>query len=222
MVRATTSSKRADADPLGQDHPGAVPPVDAGSTADGRVRRGARNRDALVEALLALLESGVSRPTALQIAERAGVSLRTVFAHFDDVEALYGAIVERQRGRYQHLYDPIPAGEPLRARVAALVRQRAELFEAIAPVRRATVLMGGTSAELNTGLAQATAALHHQAVALFAQELQAAGASRRAVTAGIDVAAGWATWDALRSGEGLSVTATRRVVELMVGRLLDG
>ena len=57
---------------------------------DGRVRRGARNRDALVDALLGLLEDGIPKPTAREIAERAGVSLRTVFAHFDEVESLYG------------------------------------------------------------------------------------------------------------------------------------
>lgn len=209
MIRATI--------PEGLTPEGSTP---AGAAADGRVRRGNRNRDALVEALLALLESGVRRPTARQIAGRAGVSLRTVFGHFDDVEALYGAIVERQRDRYQHLYTEIPNDGTLTNRVGALVSRRAELFESIAPVRRATLALVGTSDELNAGLAMATAALHHQATTLFRAELATAGKSASDIAAAIDVAAGWTTWDALRSQQALSVAATRRVVRLMVGRLL--
>ena len=41
--------------------------------ADGRVLRGERNRQAIVDALLALYEEGVLRPSANEVAERAGV-----------------------------------------------------------------------------------------------------------------------------------------------------
>ena len=47
---------------------------------DGRVRRGARNRQTIVDALLDLVGSGILRPTAQQVADRAGVGIRTVFA----------------------------------------------------------------------------------------------------------------------------------------------
>ena len=36
-------------------------------------------------ALLDLLEAGEMRPTAAQIAQRAGVSLRSVFQHFESL-----------------------------------------------------------------------------------------------------------------------------------------
>ena len=70
---------------------------------DGRVQRGERNRAAIVDALLSLLEDGVLRPSARQVAERAGVSLRAVFQHFDDMESLYAEWVRRQ----WHLAGPI-------------------------------------------------------------------------------------------------------------------
>src|SRR5208282_909869 len=56
---------------------------------DGRLARSARTRHAVVDALLDLLGEGDLRPTAARIADRAGVSLRLVFHHFDDLEAIY-------------------------------------------------------------------------------------------------------------------------------------
>jgi AcrR family transcriptional regulator len=125
------------------------------SRSDGRVARGERNRDALVEALVGLLERGEVKPTARQIAARAGLSLRTVFGHFDDVESLYAAIAERQRERFVHLYAPVVGDEPRDARITALVARRAELFESIAPVRRASVLVAADSPALTRNLRQA-------------------------------------------------------------------
>ena len=69
---------------------------DVQTATDGRVLRGERNRSAIVEALLALLEEGGAKPSAKEIAERAGVSLRSVFQHFDDMEALYAECVRQQ------------------------------------------------------------------------------------------------------------------------------
>ena len=66
---------------------------------DGRIARGARARAAIVDALLALIEAGELRPSAARIAERAGVSLRSVFQHFKDVESLFAAMADRQRER---------------------------------------------------------------------------------------------------------------------------
>ena len=63
---------------------------------DGRTVRAQRTRQALLDALFSLLEDGELRPTAERIAERAGVSERSVFQHFPDREALYEAVGRRQ------------------------------------------------------------------------------------------------------------------------------
>src|SRR4051794_41945585 len=55
---------------------------------DGRVARSARTKLAIVDALRSLHHDGDLRPTATRVADRAGVSLRTVWQHFDDLEAL--------------------------------------------------------------------------------------------------------------------------------------
>jgi len=53
---------------------------------DGRVTRGLRNREAIVDALLACYEAGDLRPSLPEVAARAGVSLRSVHNHFDDAD----------------------------------------------------------------------------------------------------------------------------------------
>ena len=50
--------------------------------------RGQRNRDAVVQSFLDLIAEGDLSPTAQKVAERAGVSLRSVFHHFEDMEQL--------------------------------------------------------------------------------------------------------------------------------------
>jgi TetR/AcrR family transcriptional regulator of autoinduction and epiphytic fitness len=194
------------------------PPPDT----DGRVRRGERNRDALVDALLGLLESGIPKPTAREIAERAGVSLRTVFAHFDDVESLYAAIATRQRDRFAPLFGPLVADGSQEHRIETLVTHRVELFEQIAPVRRASLLLAPESPELTRRLAEASRALREQLAGCFEPELASAGRSRGDLLAALDIVTTWETWDGLRRGQGLSVATSRRVLRLLVARILAG
>ena len=58
---------------------------------DGRALRTQRTRELLVGANLALLEEGELRASAQRVAERAGVSVRTLFLHFADMEELFAA-----------------------------------------------------------------------------------------------------------------------------------
>ena len=110
---------------------------------DGRIARGARARTAIVDALLALIEAGELRPSAARIAERAGVSLRSVFQHFKDVESLFAAMADRQRERLAPFLDSVPDEGPLEGRLDAFVAARTRLLESIAPVRRAALPNAG-------------------------------------------------------------------------------
>src|SRR5688500_13244104 len=106
---------------------------------DGRTLRSLRTRTAVVDALLELIDEGDLRPTAPRIAERAGVSLRSVFQHFRDVEALFGVATDRQLERIGALVKPLPTTGPLEERLAAFVEQRVRIYEAVTPVRRAAL-----------------------------------------------------------------------------------
>jgi len=53
---------------------------------DGREARADKNRTACIEAGLRLIEHGNWRATAVEIADEAGISRRTFFNHFTNVE----------------------------------------------------------------------------------------------------------------------------------------
>lgn len=68
--------------------------VDKGSTpvSDGRRLRSERSQQAIVDASHALISEGNLIPTAQQIADRAGVGIRSFFRHFADMETLFEAV----------------------------------------------------------------------------------------------------------------------------------
>lgn len=183
----------------------------AGRPADRRLARSAATRTAVVDALLSLLGEGDLRPPAPRIAARAGVSLRSVFQHFADLEALFAAAADRQTARIRRLGRRLTADGPLDGRVAALVAQRARILEAIAPVRRAALLMEPFSADIASRLVQSRALGRAELVRVFAPELAAwRGAERADVLAALAAASSFSAWEALRAHERLSVDRAQR------------
>ena len=57
-------------------------------TVDGRTLRRSRNRDAVVSALISLIQEGDLDPTVASIADRAAVSHRSIFRYFPDLDTL--------------------------------------------------------------------------------------------------------------------------------------
>ncbi len=189
---------------------------------DGRLARSARARTAVVDALLDLIGEGDLRPTAPRIAERAGVSLRLVFHHFTDLEALFAAAAERQFTRIRHLTRPLPTTGPCARRLAAFVRQRVRVLEGITPVRRAALLLESFSPEVATRLDQVRALALAEVTRVFASEL--AGRPpvvRRELAAALGAASGWSVWHALRAHQRLSRPRAARVLTRMLTALLQ-
>ena len=60
-----------------------------GARVDGRTARSQRTRAAIVDAHLSLLAGGDLKPTGERIADAAGVSLRTLWTNFKDMETLF-------------------------------------------------------------------------------------------------------------------------------------
>jgi len=188
---------------------------------DGRRARGERARGAVLDAILDLLQEGDLKPTAERVAERAGVSLRLVFHHFADLESLYAAAADRQLERLRPLMKPISADGPFDARLEAFLRQRVRLWEKIAPVRRASLLLEPFSQAIRDRLDGARALARDEVATVFCPEIEKLPRSQRfEVVAALDVAAAWHTWEALRRHLGLSVDASRRVVAHMLAALL--
>jgi TetR/AcrR family transcriptional regulator of autoinduction and epiphytic fitness len=188
---------------------------------DGRTVRAERTRRALVEALLALLNEGRPRPTAAEIAERAGVSERSVFQHFPDREALLEAVAREQYERVMPTIRPVDASLSLAARIDEFVAQRATLYERAAGVRRAALLMEPESDVVAGWLTTVRRAGAAEAERVFRREIEATPADEREpLRAALVAACAWGTFEALRFHQGLSVSRTRGAMRTMVARLL--
>ena len=187
------------------------------TTADGRVVRGERNRQAIADALLAFYDEGEFRPSAAQIAQRAGISVRSVHNHFDDMESLRAEVAERQWARYSKFVRLPPVEFPVIERLRLIIERRTALYEAITPVRRAALLMVHESPAVANGLDRLNRFLRRQIEKLFQPEL--AGRPVEVLDA-IDVCLSWDAWDRLRSKQRLGITAARRVLTSTVLALL--
>lgn len=186
---------------------------------DRRVARGEETRRRLAEAMIALLEEGVPQPSAREIAETAGVSLRLVFHHFEDMEQVLRAAVAVQVSRHWNRLHPVDPSLPLGERVQRIIRQRETLYEAIAPVRRAAARAELESPTIATELRRARRQLRRGLEATFESELHSASRDERLDA--LDVAGSWETWDLLRTRMGVGRAAARRVVVRMMTSLLE-
>lgn len=188
---------------------------------DGRTLRSMRTREAIVDATIALLEEGDLRPTAPRVAERAAVSVRSVFQHFDDLETLHAAVAERLVDRVAVLVLPVAPELPLAERLDRFVRQRALLLEAVTPIRRAAEVHGPFSAEITSRLRDGQAFLRAELIHTFGPELDAAGADRQDVLDTLDAALSWATWDGFRAALGRDQATAERLMRRLAAAAVE-
>lgn len=208
------------------------PAGDAAAPVDGRSARRMRNTEAAVDAILELLDEGCRAPTAQLVAERSGLSIRSIFRLFQDMDALHSAAIARQEARFASLFHEVPDTGPLEQRVAALVEHRAELFEAISPVRRHAVRVAPGSAKIRAGLERTNQRFRAQIERVFETELRPLATGGRVRPAGsaathatvvdaLDAAASWETWERLRTQQGLSVVAASKALVLVLSATLQ-
>lgn len=189
---------------------------------DGRTARAVRTRVGLVDATIALVEEGDLRPTAPRIAEQAGVSVRSVFQHFDDLETLFSAVGARVVERLAALIAPIDATEALEVRIAAFAHQRGKVLESVTPINRAAILQLPTSATIERQFRTGHAFLSAQVEEVFAPELDAAGARRHDLLAALVMASSWASWNLHRTLECRSSATAEASMAAALRLLLDG
>jgi AcrR family transcriptional regulator len=175
---------------------------------DGRVQRGARNRERIVDALLACYEAGLLQPSVAEVAARAGVSVRSVHNHFADVETLRAEVAQRQWERYAPLLGEV-------ASVEELVANRVVFYEAVSPVRRAALLSVHDSPTIARNLARLDRLVRRQLETLF-MDLD------NDTLDAVELATSWDAWNRLRGAQGCSVARARRVVEGTINALIEG
>jgi TetR/AcrR family transcriptional regulator of autoinduction and epiphytic fitness len=188
---------------------------------DGRAARAERTRQAIVQALVGILDGGDPRPTVEEIAARAGVSERTVFQHFPDREALFEATARFQYERVLPTLTPVDPALPLGQRIDAFTSQRARLLETVSGVRRGALLIEHESDTARRRLQEARRAKAREVERVFAAELDAVPKEeRQPLLAALVALAAWTAWESWRSHQGLSPDRARAAMRTGFERLL--
>lgn len=183
---------------------------------DGRRQRSERSRAQIIDALFALIREGDMSPSAARVAERAGVGLRTVFRHFEDMDSLYVEMAGRISAEIMPLvFAPFQA-ENWRERLIEHCGRRIDIYERIFPVR--------VSANIRRFGSQFLMEEYRRNLQME-QDLLKAHLPDDILNdpvrfAAIDTAVGFQTWRRLRQDLDLPVEDASSVVRLMLERLI--
>jgi len=107
---------------------------------DGRRLRSVTSQNIIVDAMMVLIQRGILEPTAQQVADEAGIGIRTVFRQVQDKENLFLKMDEKVRATLQETLKRAanPRGN-LEKRIEGLIELEAELFENNLQFLRATL-----------------------------------------------------------------------------------
>ena len=196
----------------------------AAEVLDGRQSRTARSRRAICEACLDLVEEGQLQPSAEEIAERAGLSRRSIFNHFSDLGELYDAVAEAANQRCAPLLKEISDRGSIEDRIEELVQVRSKFLEATAPFTRALTAQSlvGPAEDQARRLSKDALRLQHQDVErLFGCELAGLPSAERAeILEAISAAMAPLLWEHLRRSRGNSISRARGVVKRTLTSIL--
>ena len=153
------------------------------STADGRTARRDRNREIVLDATIELFSEGNMSPGAIDVAERSGLSLRSMYRYFEDIEALTIAAVTRFHERFAGMYVLDALGEgPLDERIFRLVEHRFNMYVAAGSFMKTGTALAAHDDFMRGRIANLRALFSQQVDEMFAPELDALSPEVRAET----------------------------------------
>lgn len=189
---------------------------------DGRIARSLRTTDHIVEALLDLLErDGDLRPTVHQVADRAGVSRRAVYLHFDSLEALFATAAARRATEVCSTWQTPPHDTPLAERIEWFTDHWSVLSEALRPLRRAGAVYEPFSPQVHETFDRARRWARSAVELVFLPELTVrAGHDRAPLKAALHHATSWSGWDDLHR-QGVEAEQAKAAMRLLLTALLN-
>ena len=180
--------------------------------------------NAVLDVALDIFTSGSQRPSASEIAKRAGVSTSSFFRYFDSIDDLRNQVADRYLEQHRQLLEPsVPDEADLSERRQRFVDLRIDAGATFEPVQRS---LSGRAAD-EPGLAPIQARfrtiLTRQVDAHFGPELAEATPARRDdLVAVIDTMTSIEAYRTMRQTHGRSDTQIRRAwlaaIEAVLGR----
>ncbi|MEL0007518.1 MAG: helix-turn-helix domain-containing protein [Luminiphilus sp.] len=177
-------------------------------SSDGRRQRSERSQVAIVEAALALMDEGVLVPTAQQIADRAGVGIRSFFRHFTDMDSLFLAADEMLLDSYEALFKVDDRSGTLAERVARVVALYGNAFDQLSQIILCTQSLLWRFPKLRENYAWHQKRLRKEFELWVPEATQLPREQREAVHA----VASFEMWHRLREHQGLSPKVAADIV----------
>lgn len=203
-------------DDMRSDSPVDGTEFDAPAVTDGRRLRYERNRQRIIEAMKELVRGGDMSPSAEAVADRAGVGMRSVFRHFEDMESLYRQMrVAIMRDIHPLIEEPFSSPD-WRAQLDELVDRKIQLFE-----EGMMYYMAGKIHMHNSTVARAD---HEKSVAVERKALRKVLPDSlrkdRDRFEALDLALSFDSWVRLRQEQGLSIRRSKEVLQRLIEPLL--
>jgi AcrR family transcriptional regulator len=186
---------------------------------DGRRLRREQNREAVVDALVALHEEGWYTPSTNEIAERAGISPRSLFRYFDDVNDLTRAAIDRHLSIHRSLFEiEIDPALPTRVKIEQFVAARVHLHETVAPGGRAGRVIAHRNETVARRLFETRTYLRNQVQRVFAPEFKG---DRGALLPAVDELCSFESYEFMRTGHRMSPARATAALVAALTQLLD-
>jgi DNA-binding transcriptional regulator YbjK len=187
---------------------------------DGRRLRSERTRLAIIEAYQELLRRNSVMPTAVQIAEQAGCSVRSVFERFSDLDALSLATADYTiaQGQAEAVARHVDGDRPTRIR--SHVETRARACEKWLPLWR-IITNQDQVAELRTRVVLVRLANIERMKLMYRHELSnLPEAAADELLIALAVLTSFESWDQMRHCHGLSTDAAQGIWRSAIDRML--
>lgn len=147
---------------------------------DGRTMRRTRNREAVLDAVLAIFDEGTLDPSIDDVAMRAGVSNRSIYRYFTDRDHLIRTAMSHAMARLgpDLMLDANPS-DSFDERVQRFVDHRLSIYDRTASITRAAKLASATEPLIAEQFEMARLMLRQQFLNHFAPELGSLGPSEQ-------------------------------------------
>ena len=186
-------------------------------SSDGRRQRSERSQTAIIAAALALMEEGTLVPTAQQVADRAGVGIRSFFRHFADMDSLFLAVDASLLDSYEALVRVDDRPGSLGQRTVRAIDLYGNAFDKLSQIVLCTKALLWRFPKLRENYAWHQKRLRKE-LELWLPEVAELSRDRREA---VHAVASFEMWNGLREHQGLSQKASGEIVAQLVLNLIS-
>ena len=183
---------------------------------DGRRLRSDRSRQVIVESMLYLIEQGNLTPTAQQVANHAKVGIRSVFRHFEDMEAIFKTADDLWRKGLDENLQTLDAQLPLAERIQQVAEQQGTSYENNTNILKSTATRRWKSAFLQKNYAIIQTKIRTDILRSLPEIEQLSNNKKEAILGILS----FEYWDRLRDHQSLSAEASIDLISELLQALI--